>query len=97
MKTANQEIMPITRKINEAGNVEIGGCDLTELANKYGTPLYIFDEATIRSMTRSYKDAFKSYPKMRMMYASKAFMTASICKIMEQEGFGLDLCKISRI
>ncbi len=92
MKTANQEIMPITRKINEAGNVEIGGCDLTELANKYGTPLYIFDEATIRSMTRSYKDAFKSYPKMRMMYASKAFMTASICKIMEQEGFGLDLC-----
>ena len=92
MKTANQDIMPITRKINTKGNVEIGGCDLTELANKYGTPLYIFDEATIRSMTRSYKDAFKSYPKMKMVYASKAFMTKAICKIMAQEGFGLDLC-----
>ena len=43
-------------------------------------------------MTKSYKDAFKSYPNMRMMFASKAFMTKSICKIMAQEGFGLDLC-----
>ena len=43
-------------------------------------------------MTKSYKDAFKDYPNMRMMFASKAFMTKAICKIMEQEGFGLDLC-----
>ena len=92
MKTANQNIKPITTKINNNGNIEIGGCDLVELANKYGTPLYVYDEETIRSMTRSYKDAFKSYPKMNMMFASKAFMTKAMCKIMEQEGFGLDLC-----
>lgn len=92
MKTANQNIKPITTTVNANGNVEIGGCDLVELANSYGTPLYVFDEETIRSMTRSYKDAFKSYPKMKMMFASKAFMTKAICKIMEQEGFGLDLC-----
>lgn len=92
MKTANQNIKPITTTVNANGNVEIGGCDLVELANSYGTPLYVFDEETIRSMTRSYKDAFKSYPKMKMMFASKAFMTKTICKIMEQEGFGLDLC-----
>ena len=92
MRSANQDIKPITTKINEQGNVEIGGCDLIELANKYGTPLYIYDEATIRSITKSYKDAFKEYPNMRMMFASKAFMTKSICRIMEQEGFGLDLC-----
>lgn len=92
MKTANQNIKPITTKINEKGNIEIGGCDLTELANQYSTPLYIFDEQTIRSITKSYKDAFKSYPKMRMMFASKAFMTKAICKIMQEEGFGLDLC-----
>lgn len=92
MKTANQNIKPITTTINASGNVEIGGCDLVELANSYGTPLYVFDEETIRSMTKSYKDAFKSYPKMKMMFASKAFMTKAICKIMEQEGFGLDLC-----
>lgn len=92
MKTANQDIRPVTTKINEKGNIEIGGCDLIELANKYSTPLYIFDEATIRSMTQSYKDAFKSYPNMRMMFAAKAFMTKAVCRIMQQEGFGLDLC-----
>ncbi|MGM9993356.1 MAG: diaminopimelate decarboxylase [Candidatus Avigastranaerophilus sp.] len=92
METANRNIKPITTKINTQGNIEIGGCDLVELANKYGTPLYVYDEATIRSMTHSYKDAFKTYPKMKMMFASKAFMTKAICKIMQQEGFGLDLC-----
>ncbi len=92
MKTANQDIKPVTTRINDNGNIEIGGCDLIELANKYGTPLYVFDEETIRSMTKSYKDAFKSYPNMKMMFAAKAFMTKSICKIMAQEGFGLDLC-----
>ena len=92
MKTANQDIRPITRQINNKGNIEIGGCDLVDLANTYGTPLYVFDEATIRSITKSYKEAFKDYPNIKMMFASKAFMTKAICKIMEQEGFGLDLC-----
>ena len=97
MKTANQDIKPITTKVNENGNIEIGGCDLTELANKYGTPLYVFDEATIRSITASYKDAFKDFPNMNMMFASKAFMTKAMCKIMQQEGFGLDLCSAGEI
>ncbi len=92
MKTANQNIKPITAKINEKGNIEIGGCDLVELANKYNTPLYVFDEETIRSMTQSYKKAFEKYPNIKMMFAAKAFMTKAICKIMQQEGFGLDLC-----
>lgn len=92
MKTANQNIRPITTCVNNTGNIEIGGCDLVELANQYSTPLYVFDEETIRSMTKSYKDAFKSYPKMKMMFASKAFMTKAMCKIMQEEGFGLDLC-----
>lgn len=92
MKTANQNIKPITTKVNDNGNIEIGGCDLVELANQYGTPLYIYDEETIRSITKSYKDAFKDYPKMKMMFASKAFMTKAMCRIMQQENFGLDLC-----
>ncbi|HIS88986.1 TPA: diaminopimelate decarboxylase [Candidatus Avigastranaerophilus faecigallinarum] len=83
---------PITTKINENGNIEIGGCDLVELANKYNTPLYVYDEATIRSMTQSYKKAFEEYPNIKMMFAAKAFMTKAICRIMQQEGFGLDLC-----
>ena len=92
MNTANQNIKPITTKINEKNNIEIGGCDLIELANEYGTPLYVIDEKTIRSMTNSYKKAFENYPHINMMFAAKAFMTKAICKIMQQEGFGLDLC-----
>ena len=92
MNSANQNIKPITTKINEAGNIEIGGCDLVDLANKYGTPLYIYDEETIRSIAKSYKDAFKDYPNIKMMFAAKAFMTKAMCRIMQQEGFGLDLC-----
>lgn len=92
MKTANQDIKPVTTKINEKGNTEIGGCDLIELANQYGTPLYVYDETTICSMMRSYKDAFKDYPHINMMFASKAFMTKAMCKIAQREGFGLDLC-----
>ena len=92
MKTANQNIKPLTTKVNAKGNIEIGGCDLAELADKFGTPLYVFDETTIRSMIKSYKDAYKDFPHINMMYAAKAFMTKAVCKIMQQEGFGLDLC-----
>ena len=97
MQTANQNIRPVTYKINGDGNIEIGGCDLSKLADEYGTPFYLFDEDTIRSMTGAYRDAFKNYPKMNMMFAAKAFMTKSICKIMAQEGFGLDLCSSGEI
>lgn len=91
-RTANQNIKPITAKINENNHLEIGGCDLVDLANQYGTPLYIYDEATIRSITGDYKNAFINYKNINMMFAAKAFMTKTICKIMQDENFGLDLC-----
>ena len=56
--SVNQEIKPITTEINEKGHLCIGGCDLVELAEKYDTPLYIYDEDTIRSMCQEYKKAF---------------------------------------
>lgn len=89
--TANQNIKPITTKINEKGHLEIGGCDLVDLAEKYGTPLYVFDEETIRTIAKEYKNAFKDYPNINMLYAAKAFMTKAICQILSDEGFGFDL------
>ncbi len=91
MNTANQSIKPVTTKINNKGHIEIGGCDTVELAEKYGTPLYVYDETTIRTIANQYKDAFKSYPKVSMLYASKAFMTKAIVRILDEEGFGFDL------
>ena len=97
MISANQNLKPITLKINNYNNLELGGCDLTELADNYGTPLYIYDEATIRQVAKEYKDAFKNYSKINMLYASKAFMTKAITKIMSSEGFGFDFVSAGEI
>jgi len=90
-KTVNQNIMPLNTKRNEKGNLEISGCDTVELAEKYGTPLYVMDEVTLRAIAREYKDAFKDYKKVNMMFASKALMTGQIAKILHSEGFGFDV------
>lgn len=91
MTTANQSIKPVTTKINNNGHIEIGGCDLVELAQQYGTPLYVYDETTIRTIANEYKKAFESYPKVSMLYASKAFMTKAVVRILDEEGFGFDM------
>ncbi len=89
--TINQNIKPFNTKRNEKGNLEISGCDAVELAKKYGTPIYVMDEVTLRKIAREYKDAFSSYKKVNMMYASKALMTSQIAKILHEEGFGFDV------
>lgn len=91
MTTANQNIQPISTKINEKGNLEIGGCDVVELAEKYDTPLYIYDEDTIRQICNEYKQAFSSYAKTNFLFASKAFLTKAMCAILKSENFGLDV------
>lgn len=88
--STNQYIKPLTTKINSAGNIEIGGCDIVDLAEKYSTPLYVIDEETLRSICKDYKKAFEKYPKTRMMYASKALCTSAVSKILAEEGFGFD-------
>ena len=97
MDSTNQFLKPLTTKINNSGNIEVGGCDLVELADKYGTPLYVLDEETIRRICRDYKEAFKSYPKVNMMYASKALCTTATSAIVASEGFGFDVVSAGEI
>lgn len=97
MDSTNQSLKPITTKINDAGNLEIGGCDLVKLAEEYGTPLYVLDEATIRKICRDYKDAFKGYPKVNMMYASKALCSSATSALIASEGFGFDVVSSGEI
>ena len=88
--STNQLQKPITLQVNNSGNLEIGGCDLVALTEKYSTPLYVLDEKTIRTICKDYKKAFEKYPKTHMMYASKALCTESVAKIVDSEGFGFD-------
>lgn len=97
MDSTNQSLKPVTTKINDVGNLEIGGCDLVKLAEKYGTPLYVLDEATIRKICKDYKDAFKGYPKVNMMYASKALCSSATSALIASEGFGFDVVSSGEI
>lgn len=90
MQTINQQIRPMTTKINNAGNIEIGGCDLADLAQKHGTALYIVCEQTLRGIAKQYQNAFSKYPKVKMTFASKALMVSAIAQILHSEGFGFD-------
>ena len=95
--STNQYIKPLTTVRNSKGNLEIGGCDLVSLADKYGTPLYVIDEKTLRNICHDYKKAFENYPKIRMMYASKALCTCAVAKILDNEGFGFDTVSAGEI
>ena len=91
MNSINQNIKPISLKKNESGNLEIGGCDLVNLARKHGTPLYVIDEKTLRGILKEYKSAFSKQKDTQLLYASKACLNLAIAKIVSQEGFGFDV------
>lgn len=81
-----------TSKINAQGHLEIGGCDVAELKEKYGTPLYIVDEELVRQRCQQYIDAFKaSGLKFQVAYASKAFCVMAMCSLAAEEGMSLDV------
>lgn len=81
-----------TQVVNQQGHLEIGGCDTIELAREFGTPLYIMDEAHIRDICRQYHSSFvKGMENSEVIYASKAFLTLAMCRIIEEERLGLDV------
>lgn len=86
-------LWPITTGINAAGHLAIDGVDLVELAREHGTPLYVYDEATIRARCREHAAAFaKHYPRGRVVYAGKAYLSPAILAILKEEGTWLDVC-----
>ncbi len=82
-----------TLKINADGHLEIGGADAVSLARKFGTPLYVFDEAYIRKMMRVYRDTLQSRYDGRglVLYASKAFSCKAVYAIAKSENIGVDV------
>lgn len=79
--------------INENGDLTIGGCDLKEIAEAYGTPAYIMDEDEIRANCRIYTQSIKDHydGKGLVLYASKALSCKYIYQIMKEEGMGVDV------
>ncbi|KGL41074.1 diaminopimelate decarboxylase [Listeria newyorkensis] len=81
-----------TMRVNEVGHLEIGGVDTLKLAQKYGTPLYVYDVALIKERARGFKKTFEELGvKAQVAYASKAFSAIAIYQLMQEEGLSLDV------
>lgn len=79
--------------VNEMGNLTIGGKDTVELCQAFGTPLYVMDEEQIRENCRKYKTSIEDYYSGRgmVLYAGKSFLCKAMCRIIMEEGLGLDV------
>jgi len=85
-------VFPVGTKVNRAGHLVIGGCDATALAAEFGTPLYLYDESTLRGKINEFKQEFGSrYADVRILYAGKAFINGAIALLMKEEGLGLEV------
>lgn len=85
-------MLPGTQRVNAAGHLEVGGCDAVALAHRFGTPLYLVDEAAFRDKCRAYLAAIRArYPRVEVAYAAKAFLCTGFCRIVAQEGLNLDV------
>ena len=89
----NQSLLPLSAAVNENDHLVIGGCDVVSLVEKFGSPLYILDEQTVRTACRQYKQAFEQhYPgESLIVYASKAWNCLAVCAIAIQEGIAIDV------
>ncbi len=83
---------PLTAETSEKGELIIGGCNTIELAAEYGTPLYLFDEYTLRRRCREFRAEFSQrYADTTVIYASKAFLNGTLANILKEEEVGLDV------
>ncbi|SFA72913.1 diaminopimelate decarboxylase [Lentibacillus halodurans] len=78
--------------INDSGHLTIGGIDSVDLAQKYGTPLYVYDVSLIRENCRAFVNTFQELGvRAQVAYASKAFSSVAMLQVIKQEGLSLDV------
>lgn len=89
---ALSHVLPVSAAITAEGRLAIGGCDLRGLAESYGTPLYVYDAATLRQQCAGYLEAFRAlHADTDVVYASKAFLNRPFAKFIAAQGLGFDV------
>ena len=81
-------LLPDNSRIESDGSLSIGGCRIDELAETYGTPLFVYDEAHVRARCR---EAVAAFGVDRVVYASKAFSCSAMARLVSDEGLLLDV------
>lgn len=86
------DILPLTAQVTSRGHLSIGGCDAVDLVSRFGSPLYVFDETSLRRQCSEFKGEFgRRYPNSLVIYASKAFTNPMLVSLVDSEGLGLDV------
>ncbi|MGW3283518.1 diaminopimelate decarboxylase [Streptomyces sp. NPDC001002] len=87
-------VWPASTTEPHPGELAVGGVPLAELADRFGTPVYVLDEAEVRDRCRTYLHAF---PDAEVLYAAKAFLCRAMVHWIEEEGLGLDVCSAGEL
>lgn len=91
VNSPNIQIQPATVAVNDKGHLVIGGADVVELAEQFGTPLWLLDETTIQQAADACIAGLANYANAKVLYAGKAFCCLAICHLVKQLGLGLDV------
>ncbi|NQT31107.1 MAG: diaminopimelate decarboxylase [Deltaproteobacteria bacterium] len=92
------KLFPSASAVNDSGHLVIGGCDAVKLAAEFGTPLYLFDEFSLRNNCAEFKREFSQrYADTTVLYAAKAFINKALARLFKEEGLGLDVVSAGEI
>ena len=92
-------VYPLGSRVNERGHLEIGGCDVVELAERFGTPAYVVAEDDLRDRARAFLAAFRAAgaEDFEVVFASKAFPATPVLRLFAQEGLGCDVASAGEL
>ncbi|MBL7064839.1 MAG: diaminopimelate decarboxylase [Anaerolineae bacterium] len=87
------QLFPPGARVDEQGQLWLGGCLASSLAQEFGTPLYVFDETTLRDRCQAYQQTLaQHYPATgQVAYAGKAYLNLALAQLFDQEGLSLDV------
>ena len=89
---AGSAVFPLGSRVNERGHLEVGGCDVVDLAREFGTPAYVYAEQDARERARAYLAAFaKHTDRFDVLFASKAAPFTAFYRLCREEGLSVDV------
>ena len=87
------ELFPDTARL-DGGRLSLGGITAAELVREHGSPLLVYDEATLRARARAYREAA---PEAIVVYGTKAFPNLAVMRILAEEGIGADVSTLGEL
>jgi diaminopimelate decarboxylase len=92
-------VYPIGTRVDDRGRLQIGGCDVIELAERFGTPAYVVAEEDLRARARAFVEAFRAAGQQdfEVVFASKAFPATAVMALFAQAGLGCDVASAGEL